>query len=93
MVNWVIGVLRRTAVLDWLRLSHDSEDGFRTGCRNVSRKQQSFSGPISITQVIFFNQGSFFRKKDFHIFVRGLRVDPGDEFESHPAPITHHPFQ
>ena len=27
-----------------LRLSLDSEDGFRTGCRNVSHKQQSFLG-------------------------------------------------
>ena len=27
-----------------LRLSLDSEDGFRTGCRNVSRKKESFSG-------------------------------------------------
>ena len=27
-----------------LRLSLDSEDGFHTGCRNISRKQQSFSG-------------------------------------------------
>ena len=26
------------------RLSLDSEDGFRTGCRNVSHKQQPFSG-------------------------------------------------
>ena len=30
-------------IFNWLRLSLDSEDGFRTGCRNVSRKQQSFS--------------------------------------------------
>ena len=27
-----------------LKLSLDSEDGFRTGCRNVSRQQQSFLG-------------------------------------------------
>ena len=49
MIIWVIGVLRRTVVGDWrfdnLRGSHlDSKDGFRTGCRNVSRQQQSFSG-------------------------------------------------
>jgi len=29
-------------IFNWLRL--DSEDGFRTGCRNVRHKQQSFSG-------------------------------------------------
>ena len=51
-IIWVIGVLSRTVVSDWrfdnLCGSHlqsqDSEDGFRTGCRNVSHKQQSFSG-------------------------------------------------
>ena len=31
-------------IFNRLRLSLDSEDGFRTDCRNVSRKQQSFSG-------------------------------------------------
>ena len=31
-------------IFNWLRLSLDSEDGFRTGCRNVSCQQQSFSG-------------------------------------------------
>ena len=36
-IIWVIGVLRTTVVCD-------SEDDCRTGCRNVSRKQQSFSG-------------------------------------------------
>ena len=33
----------------------DSEDGFRTGCRNVSRQQQSFSGLQSPDD--HFNQG------------------------------------
>ena len=33
-------------ILNWLRLLLDSEDGFRTGCQNVTRKQQ----------MIFFNQ-------------------------------------
>ena len=54
-IIWVIGVLRRTAVWDWRFInmcgSHlqsqvkslDSEDGFRTCCRNVSHQQQSFS--------------------------------------------------
>ena len=27
-----------------LRLALDSEDSFRTSCRNVSRKRESFSG-------------------------------------------------
>ena len=31
-------------IFNWLRLSLDSEDGFRTGCRNISHKQKSFSG-------------------------------------------------
>ena len=31
-------------IRDRLRLSLDSEDGFHTGCRNVSRTQQSSSG-------------------------------------------------
>ena len=53
MIVWVTGILRRTVVDDWcfdnLCGSHlrsyllDYEDGFRTGCRNVSRHQQSFS--------------------------------------------------
>ena len=29
-------------IFNWLKLSLDSEDGFRTGCRNVSHQQQSF---------------------------------------------------
>jgi len=39
----------------------DSEDGFRTGCRNVSHKQQSFSGfqsprrSSSIKQIVIVN--------------------------------------
>ena len=36
MIIWVTGALRRSQV--------DSEDGFRKGCRNVSRQQQAFSG-------------------------------------------------
>ena len=40
VIMWVTGVLRRTAVGDWI----DSDDGFRTGSRNVTRQQQSFSG-------------------------------------------------
>ena len=31
-------------IFNWLPLPLDSEDGFRTGCRNVSHLQQSFSG-------------------------------------------------
>jgi len=31
-------------IFNWLRLSNDSEDGFLTGFRNVSRKQQSSLG-------------------------------------------------
>ena len=31
-------------IFNWLRPSRDPEDGFRTGCRNISHKQQSFSG-------------------------------------------------
>ena len=31
-------------IFNWLTLPLDSEDGFRTGCRNVSHSQQSFSG-------------------------------------------------
>jgi len=38
-----------------LRLSLDSEDGFRTGCQNVSHKQQSFWGLQSPRWS--FNQG------------------------------------
>ena len=34
-----------------------SEDGFRTGCRNVSHKQQSFLELQSPRMMIFFNQG------------------------------------
>ena len=34
-------------IFNWLKLSLDSEDGFRTGYRKVSRQQQSFSGPQS----------------------------------------------
>ena len=30
-----------------LHLSRDSDNGFRTGCRNVSRQRQSFSGLLS----------------------------------------------
>ena len=45
-IIWVTGVLRRTLVGDWgfgtVRKSRlDSEDGLCTGCRNVSRHQQS----------------------------------------------------
>ena len=50
----VTGILRRTVVYNWcfdnLCWSHlqksrlSSEDGFRTGCQNISRKQQSFLG-------------------------------------------------
>ena len=40
VIIWVTGVLRRTVVGDRL----DSENGFRTDCRNISRQQQSFSG-------------------------------------------------
>ena len=36
--------LRVDGALDWLRLSLDSEDNFRTGCWSASRKQQSFLG-------------------------------------------------
>ena len=38
----------------------DSEDGFRTGCRNISRQQESFSGP-PVTQIIIVNQGTWKR--------------------------------
>ena len=31
-------------IFNWLRLSLYSEDGFCTGCREICRKQQSFSG-------------------------------------------------
>ena len=31
-------------VFNWLKLSLDSEDGFCTGCQNISHKQQSLSG-------------------------------------------------
>ena len=34
-------------IFNWLTLPLDSEDGFRTGCRNVSHQQQSFSGLLS----------------------------------------------
>ena len=46
MIIWVIGVMRRSIVGDWRFkwLTLDSEDGFRTGCRNVRPQQQSFSG-------------------------------------------------
>ena len=43
-IIWVIGVLRRTVVWDWLFRdnlcgSNRWTDGFRTGCRNVSHKE------------------------------------------------------
>ena len=43
-------------IFNWLKLSLDYEDGFRTGCRNVSRHQQSFSG-LQSPRWSFFNQG------------------------------------
>ena len=31
-------------IFNWLKLPLDSEDGFRRGCQNVSRQEQTFSG-------------------------------------------------
>ena len=62
-IIWVTGILRRTVAGDWrfdnLCRGHlQSQDGFATGCWNVSRQQQSFSRP-PVTEVIFFNQVHF----------------------------------
>ena len=52
-------------IFNWLTLPLDSEDGFRIGCRNVSHKQQSLILRTPLTQMIFFNQGTFLLLEHF----------------------------
>ena len=40
-------------IFNWLKVSLDSEDGFREGCQSVCHQQQS-----PITQIIIFNKGT-----------------------------------
>ena len=46
-------------ILNWLRLPLDSEDGFRTGCWNITRTTVLLRTPI--TQMIFFIQGELIK--------------------------------
>ena len=57
-IYWLIKSLTRVFEISTdLKTVIDSEDGFQTGCRNLSPKQQSFSG-LKITHVIFFNHST-----------------------------------
>ena len=47
-------------IFNWLRLPLDSEDGFRTGCRNVSRQQQSLSGLQSKCPILYTHYRAIF---------------------------------
>ena len=74
-IIWVIRVLRRIVVWDWpfdklcgshlqsqvlvWSVENYSEDGFRTGCLDVSHKQQSFLGLQSLRRSFSINALSF----------------------------------
>ena len=110
----VILVLRRTVLCKWrfdvsldsfdVSRDLDSEDGLRTGSRNVSHKEQSFSG-LQSPRWSFFNQGNscllhvqflFYPKKlikkEFPLFLKKVGLASQNivlKFKMHPRCMAH----